>query len=77
MYDESRVIVHAMRGLMRDDIPSLAVHDSLIVPEPNMRAGAMTLMQVFGGYFRVGHGHIPIHAHLKINTRQGSYCFVP
>jgi hypothetical protein len=33
MFDESRVIVAAMLLLMRNDVPSLAVHDSLIVPE--------------------------------------------
>ena len=77
MYDESRVIIDAMRGLMREDIPSLAVHDSLIVPERHMRTGALVLMGVFGGYFRIGHGHIPIAAHLKINSRQGSHSFKP
>jgi hypothetical protein len=75
MFDESRVIVAAMLGLMRDDIPSLAVHDSLIVPERHVRKGAMALMGVFGGHFRVD--HIPVSAHLKINSRQGSYWFVP
>ena len=78
MYDESRVIIDAMRGLMRnDDVPSLAVHDSLIVPERHVHKGAMALMGAFGGYFRVGHGHIPIAAHLKINSRQGSHWFKP
>jgi hypothetical protein len=64
-----------MLGLMRDGVPSLAVHDSLIVPEEHERGGAMTLMAVFGGYFRVG--HIPVSAHLKINSREGSHGFVP
>jgi hypothetical protein len=75
MYDESRVIVAAMQGLMRKDIPSLAVHDSLIVPERHAREGALVLMMVFGGYFRIG--HIPVHAQLKINSQKGSYLFVP
>jgi hypothetical protein len=75
MFDESRVIVAAMLGLMRNDVPSLAVHDSLIVPERHGREGAMALMGVFGGYFRVG--HIPLSAQLKINSRQGSHWFVP
>jgi hypothetical protein len=75
MFDESRMIVAAMLGLMRDGVPSLAVHDSLIVPEEHERGGAMTLMAVFGGYFRVG--HIPVSAHLKINSREGSHGFVP
>jgi hypothetical protein len=63
---------------MRNDVPSLAVHDSLIVPERHLRKGAMALMgvfEVFGGYFRVG--HIPVSAQLKINSRQGSHWFVP
>jgi hypothetical protein len=45
------------------------------VPEEHERGGAMTLMAVFGGYFRVG--HIPVSAHLKINSREGSHGFVP
>ena len=55
MFDESRVIVAAMQGLMRDGVPSLAVHDSLILPEQHERRGAMALMAAFGGHFRVGH----------------------
>lgn len=75
MFDESRVIVAAMQGLMRDGVPSLAVHDSLIVPEQHERQGAMALMAAFGGHFRVG--HIPVSPSLKINSRQGSHRFVP
>jgi hypothetical protein len=75
MFDESRIVVAAMQGLMRDDVPSLAVHDSLIVPEQYERKGAMALIGAFGGHFRVG--HIPMTAHLKINSRQGSHWFVP
>ncbi|WP_338697770.1 hypothetical protein V5279_12755 [Bradyrhizobium sp. 26S5] len=75
MFDESRVIVAAIQGLMRDDIPSLAVHDSLIVPEQHERRGAMALMGAFSGYFRAG--HIPVSPSLKINSRQGSRRFVP
>ena len=55
MFDESRVIVAAMLGLMRNKVPSLAVHDSLIVPEQHEREGAMALIGAFGGFFRVGH----------------------
>ncbi|MGO4511572.1 hypothetical protein AB4Z51_31645 [Bradyrhizobium sp. 2TAF36] len=75
MFDESRVVVAAMQGLMRDGVPSLAVHDSLIVPEQHERQGAMALMAAFGGHFRVG--HIPVSPSLKINSRQGSHRFVP
>ena len=75
MFDESRVVVAAMQGLMRDGVPSLAVHDSLIVPEQHERQGAMALMAAFGGHFRVG--HIPVSPSLKINSRQGSRRFVP
>lgn len=75
MFDESRVVVAAMQGLMRDGVPSLAVHDSLIVPEQHERRGAMALMAAFGGHFRAG--HIPVSPSLKINSRQGSQRFVP
>jgi hypothetical protein len=75
MFDESRVIIAAMQGLMRAGVPSLAVHDSLIVPEQHERQGAMALMAAFGGHFRVG--HIPVSPSLKINSRQGSRRFVP
>lgn len=75
MFDESRVIVAAMLGLMRDNVPSLAVHDSLIVPEKHERKGALALMGAFGGLFRAG--QIPVSAHLKINNRQGSHWFEP
>ncbi|MET4717411.1 hypothetical protein ABIF63_001517 [Bradyrhizobium japonicum] len=75
MFDESRVVITAMQGLMRDGVPSLAVHDSLIVPEQHERQGAMALIAAFGGHFRVG--HIPVSPSLKINSRQGSYRFVP
>jgi hypothetical protein len=75
MFDESRVVVAAMQGLMRDGVPSLAVHDSLIVPEQHERRGAMALMGAFCGHFRVG--HIPVSPSLKINSRQGSHRFVP
>jgi len=64
-----------MLSLMRNDVPSLAVHDSLIVPERHVRKGAMALMGVFGGYFRVG--HTPVSVQIKVNSRQGSYRFVP
>ena len=75
MFDESRVIVDAMLGLMRNNVPSLAVHDSLIVPEQHERKGAMALIGSFGGHFRVD--DVPVTAHLKINNRQGSHWFVP
>ncbi|MDN4988989.1 hypothetical protein QY049_38245 [Bradyrhizobium sp. WYCCWR 13022] len=75
MFEESRVIVAAMQGLMRDGVPSLAVHDSLIVPEQYERQGAMALTGAFGGHFRVG--QIPARASLKINSRQGERLFVP
>ncbi|WP_439399517.1 hypothetical protein ACRQ5Q_19370 [Bradyrhizobium sp. PMVTL-01] len=75
MFDESRVIVAAMQGLMRDGVPSLAVHDSLIVPEEHERRGAMALMGAFGGHFRIG--HIPVSPSLKISSRQGEHLFVP
>ena len=75
MFDESRVIVAAMLGLMRDGVPSLAVHDSLVVPEQHERRGAMALMGAFGGHFRAG--YIPVSVHLKINSREGSHGFVP
>jgi hypothetical protein len=75
MFDESRVIIAAMQGLMRAGVPSLAVHDSLIVPEQHERQGAMALMAAFGGHFRAG--QTPVSPSLKINSRQGSHWFVP
>ncbi|UQR59905.1 hypothetical protein LRP30_22940 [Bradyrhizobium sp. C-145] len=75
MFDESRVVVAAMQGLMRDGVPSLAVHDSLIVPEQHERQGAMALMAAFGGQFRVN--QVPVSPSLKINSRQGKRLFVP
>lgn len=53
MFDESRVIVDTMLWLMRNkDVPSLAVHDSLIVPEEHEELTARTLSGVYWGHLR-------------------------
>ena len=47
-YDESVVIVSTMLRLMREhEVPSLAVHDSLIVPHSHSETAARTLRETF------------------------------
>ena len=54
MFDESRVVIDTMLFLMRkDDIPSLAVHDSIIVPQTQADVAAMVLRAVFWGHLKV------------------------
>jgi hypothetical protein len=54
MFDESRVIVDTMLWLMRNkDVPSLAVHDSLIVPQEHEELTARTLRAVYWGHLNV------------------------
>jgi hypothetical protein len=54
MFDESRVIVDTMLWLMRSkDVPSLAVHDSLIVPQEHEELTAKTLKAVYWGHLKV------------------------
>jgi hypothetical protein len=61
MFDEGRVIVDTMLWLMRSkDVPSLAVHDSLIVSQEHEELTAKTLKAVYWGHLKV----IPL---LKIN----------
>ena len=49
MFAESQVIVGAMVALMKmRAIPSLAVHDSLIVPQEHEAPGREALMGVIG-----------------------------
>jgi hypothetical protein len=61
MFDESRVIVDAMMWLMRNkDVPSLAVHDSLIVPQEHEELSAMAIRSVYWGHLKA----IPL---VKIN----------
>ena len=63
MFAESKVIVGAMLWLMRNtSIPSLAVHDSLIVSEEHEHMTAKTLKAVYWGHLRV----TPL---IKINRR--------
>jgi hypothetical protein len=54
MFDESRVIVDTMLWLMRNtDVPSLAVHDSLIVPQEHEEVTSRTLRAVYFGHLNV------------------------
>jgi hypothetical protein len=54
MFDESRIIVDTMLWLMRSkDVPSLAVHDSLIVPQVHEELTAKTLRAVYWGHLKV------------------------
>jgi hypothetical protein len=54
MFDESRVIVDAMLWLLRQkDIPSLAVHDSLIVAQQHEELAVKTLRAVYRGHLKV------------------------
>ena len=54
MFDESRVIVDTMLWLMRSkDVPSLAVHDSLIVPQEHEELTTKTLKAVYWGHLKV------------------------
>jgi hypothetical protein len=53
MFDESRVVIDTMLFLMRKhDIPSLAVHDSIIVPQTQADLAAKVLRSVFWGHLR-------------------------
>jgi hypothetical protein len=47
MYVESEVIIKAMTVLMRMGVPSLPVHDALIVPVSDAAEGARTLYLSF------------------------------
>src|SRR6202041_2304699 len=54
MFDEGRVIVDTMLWLMRSkDVPSLAVHDSLIVSQEHEELTAKTLKAVYWGHLKV------------------------
>jgi len=54
MFDESRVIVDTMLWLMRKkNIPSLAVHDSLIVAQQHEELAEKTLRAVYWGHLNV------------------------
>lgn len=54
MFDESRIIVDTMLWLMRSQkIPSLAVHDSLIVAEEHQEMTSKTLKAVYWGHLKV------------------------
>jgi hypothetical protein len=54
MFDESRVIVDTMLWLMREkNIPSLAVHDSLIVAQQHEEMAEKTLRAVYRGHLKV------------------------
>ena len=54
MFDESRVIVDTMLWLQRQkDIPSLAVHDSLIVAQQHEELAVKTLRAVYRGHLKV------------------------
>jgi len=51
MFDEGRVIIDTMLWLMRNpDVPSLAVHDSLIVPQEHGELAFKTLRAVYRGH---------------------------
>jgi hypothetical protein len=54
MFDESCVVIETMQFLMRKhDIPSLAVHDSIIVPQTQADFAAKVLRSVFWGQLKV------------------------
>jgi hypothetical protein len=54
MFDESRVIVDTMLWLMRrKDVPSLAVHDSLMVAQEHEELTAKTLRAIYFGHLKV------------------------
>jgi hypothetical protein len=54
MYAESRVVIETMQFLMRHhDIPSLAVHDALIVPQAHAELATKVLQSVFWGHLKV------------------------
>jgi hypothetical protein len=54
MFDESRVIVDTMLFLMRKhDVSSLAVHDSLIVPQKHEELTVKVLNSVYYGHLKV------------------------
>jgi hypothetical protein len=53
MFEESRVIVDTMLYLMRkENVPSLAVHDSLIVPQQHEPLAFKVLRSVYWGWLR-------------------------
>ena len=53
MFDESRVVIDTMLFLIRShDIPSLAVHDSIIVPQAQADLAAKVLRSVFWGHLK-------------------------
>ena len=61
-YDESVVIVSTMLRLMREhEVPSLAVHDSVIVPSSQSELAAEILKETFRGTL----GTDPL---IKVNT---------
>jgi hypothetical protein len=66
MFDESRAVVDTMLWLMRrKDVPSLAVHDSLIVAQEHEELTAKTLKAVYGGTSKSSPWSRPIGRHLE------------
>lgn len=52
MYHESEIVLGAMRSLRLEGIPSLPVHDCLIVPVSSLMAGQRALTEAFSAYIR-------------------------
>ena len=57
MFEESEAVIQTMLALQRNDIPSLPVHDSLIVPKSDADQAQFVLKSIlnrFGVPFALG-----------------------
>ena len=59
MYIESQAVLSTMMGLMHKRIPSLAVHDSIIVPRSNWQEAAIDLAHWYHRFTNVWPGLVP------------------